>query len=232
MAEQFRLICECGKVHAVSAAQAGGIVGCRWCGKEQKVPALTGLRQLQPLDAASEGAINLQSEVGAPSVLRPRIWQSAWLLGLLLASITAAAVWVYWPPFGPTRPLPEIDLADADPEVLDAVEAARKAVRRTPRNAQSWGNLAMVLHGNGFENAAEYCYAAAADLDPREPNWPYLTGCLHQIGPGGPEAAIPLFERAANLDSSQSLARLRLAEMLLAAGRLDDAQQEFSKLQS
>jgi tetratricopeptide (TPR) repeat protein len=151
------------------------------------------------------------------------------VLAILLAA--AAGVWL-WRGRTPTPEIPEINLIDADPDVIEAVEAARKAVQQSPRSAAAWGHLAMLLHANVLENSADRCYAAVATLDPSNPQWPYLRGFLHQDGSGGPEVAIPFYERSASLSPPNSLARLRLAQMLLAQGRLEEAEEEFGKVLS
>jgi tetratricopeptide (TPR) repeat protein len=153
-----------------------------------------------------------------------------WLAVSLLAVAALLAAWPLWLSMHPVPGVPAIDLDGADPQIAGAVQAARNAVTQSPRSAAAWGELAMVLHGNGLEQSADACYAVAADLDTRNPAWPYLRAYMHQGGPGGPEIAIPLYERAASLSPPNSIARVRLAEMLLAQGRLDDAAQEFDKV--
>ncbi|MBC7855263.1 MAG: tetratricopeptide repeat protein [Pirellulaceae bacterium] len=88
----------------------------------------------------------------------------------------------------------------------------------------------MVLHAHGFADAAHIGYAAAARLDPKNPRWPYLQGDLYLDGTIGPAEALPHFELAASLSPPESLARLRMAEMLLELGRLDEAEQEYRKV--
>jgi tetratricopeptide (TPR) repeat protein len=151
------------------------------------------------------------------------------LLAILLAALTG--IWL-WRARTPTPEIPDINLVGADPDVADAVEAARRAVEHSPRSAAAWGHLAMVLHANIFEKSADESYAAAATLDPSNPEWPYLRGFLHQDGPGGPEVAIPFYQQSASLSPPNSLARLRLADMLLAQGRLEEADEEYSKVLS
>lgn len=50
MAQQYLLPCECGKANPVTVAQAGRTLSCD-CGREQKVPTLAGLRQLEPVSS-------------------------------------------------------------------------------------------------------------------------------------------------------------------------------------
>lgn len=147
---------------------------------------------------------------------------------MLAAAVVAG--WLLWGPAPPPRSIPTVELEDAGPDEIAAIHAASDAVRRTPRSAAAWGQLAMVLHGQAYEQAARDCYAVAAELNPRDPTWPYLQGYLHQGASGGPEVAIPLFERATQLSPVNSISRLRLADMWLEQGRLEDAEQEYGKV--
>ena len=74
------------------------------------------------------------------------------------------------------------------------------------------------------------CYGAAASLDPEVPRWPYLQGDLYSHGPGGPEAALPYFRLAASRTPPNSVAQVRLADVLLELGRLDEADAEYRKV--
>lgn len=227
MAEQFLLPCECGHATAVSVAQAGQMVECEACNRQRPLPTLSGLRMLK--SARPEG----HDSANRKPVFRFTNWRRYVLLILVvLPALVAVTSWIAWTQQIPARPLPPIDLKGTDPEVADAVQAARQEVEQAPRAASAWGKLAMVLHANGFENAADLCYDAASELDPSEATWPYLRGCLHQAGPGGPEAAIPLFERAISLKPRSSTAQLRLAEMLLEQGRLDEASEQYNKIKA
>jgi tetratricopeptide (TPR) repeat protein len=123
--------------------------------------------------------------------------------------------------------IPAVNIDGADPAIAKLVREVHGTLEKSPRSGTLWGRYAMVLHAHGFSDAAHICYDAAARLDPKNPKWPYLEGCLHQIGPGGSEAALPYFERAVKLSAPDTLARVRLADALLELGRLDEAQQEY-----
>lgn len=126
--------------------------------------------------------------------------------------------------------IPSVNLEGADPAIAKHVRAAREIVERSPHSGILWGRYAMVLHAHGFADAAHIGYAAAARLDPKNPQWPYLQGDLYLDGTIGPAEALPHFELAASLSPPESLARLRMAEMLLELGRLDEAEQEYRKV--
>jgi tetratricopeptide (TPR) repeat protein len=80
----------------------------------------------------------------------------------------------------------------------------------------------MVLAAHEFMAEANECFAQAERLDPREPRWPYYQGVALTLG--SPEAALPKLQRAVELWGEGSEApRLRLAEVLLGQGHLDEA---------
>lgn len=175
--------------------------------------------------ASELGTLNSIPKSRSPARIN---WRLGAILGVstMLACCGAAslACWVW------TLPAPEIpviDLEGADPEMAKPILAARDDVERSPRSAKAWGKLAMVLHAHSVDGAADACYTTAGNLDRKNPKWPYLQGYLHHDSTGGPERALPLFERAASLSPPNSLARLRLADTLVELGRLDDAYQEY-----
>jgi tetratricopeptide (TPR) repeat protein len=127
------------------------------------------------------------------------------------------------------RDVPAIDVADADPEVANAITAARDAVVKKRTSAEAWGELALTLHAHNYLTEAAVCYAAAAELDPLNPHWPYLHGVILQNGPE-PEAALPYLQRAADMCPPNSMPRLARADLLLDRGRLDEADAEFDRV--
>lgn len=176
--------------------------------------------------------LNAESETMAaelsPRRNAPRVWR---LVALCLAPLAVLAlalvVWANWPAATPLPPIPEVDLAGADPEIADAVRAAREGVEHSPHSAKAWGHLAMVLHAHALDDAADVCFSVAGNLDKKNWTWPYLQANLHHDGPGGPESAEPLFKRAALLSPDSSVIKIRIADMLLEQGRLDEAKQEY-----
>jgi tetratricopeptide (TPR) repeat protein len=124
---------------------------------------------------------------------------------------------------------PSPDLTGADPAVRTAVEAARAAVRQSPHSANAWGQLGMILSAHDFPTEANGCFLQAEKLEPRDPRWPYYQGvelCLND-----PAVAIGKLQRAAELfDSRFDGARLRLGELLLRQGCLDEAEDQFRRV--
>jgi tetratricopeptide (TPR) repeat protein len=158
------------------------------------------------------------------SGLHRRRFFAIWLLAFLL---TAGAGWHFWP-WRKTVDPPTIDQADADPEVAEAIEAARIEVRQSPRSAVAWGKLGQVFVAHNYDDQAIICFSQAEDLDTKEARWPYLHGLTLQFSDS--ESAIIQFQRAVQLQGNAPAMRLRLAEALLSQARLDEAEEQFQRL--
>jgi tetratricopeptide (TPR) repeat protein len=118
---------------------------------------------------------------------------------------------------------PAADLAEVDPDVAEAITAARNKVRQQPDNGAVWGRLGMVFFAHDFHDEAERSFAQAERLDPADGRWPYLRGL--SLLSTNPDASIPCLQRAAQRFGDDPLMpRLRLAETLLNLGRLDEAE--------
>src|SRR5262249_44446041 len=66
------------------------------------------------------------------------------------------------------------------------------------------------------------CFEEAERLDPADAGWPYHQGCILMLA--RPEAAVAPLRRAAEKGGSELAPRLRLAEVLLALDRPDEAE--------
>jgi tetratricopeptide (TPR) repeat protein len=124
---------------------------------------------------------------------------------------------------------PSLDWTGADPAVAAAVEAARVAVRQSPHSASAWGRLGMVLAAHDFATEANTCFQRAEQLDPHDGRWPYYQGtefCLNDS-----DVAVRKLQRAAELLADRSEgARLRLGQILLRQGRLEEAADQFRRV--
>jgi tetratricopeptide (TPR) repeat protein len=127
-------------------------------------------------------------------------------------------------PVGPPEP-PVIDPTGVDPAVTRAITAARTAVSQSPRSADAWGRLGMVLLAHAFRTEANACFTQAERLAPGEARWPYLQAVA--LASDDEEAALPKLMRAAELCEDADAPPLRLAEALQAQGRLDEAGRWF-----
>jgi tetratricopeptide (TPR) repeat protein len=177
---------------------------------------------------ANQSARSNTADTGQPSSAFSSRRRLHVLLGLLvLVAGFAVGWWVYqgWPVSLPD--VPNIDMSGADPEVAEALTNARNEVERAPRSVEAWAKLAMILHAHNFADEAVVCYTAAGALDATNPFWPYLQGNLLQSGLN-PASALPSLQRAARLaPADMPMPRLRLAELLLELGRVDEADKEF-----
>jgi tetratricopeptide (TPR) repeat protein len=157
------------------------------------------------------------------------IGRQQWIRTGVIAAITAAltlGLWLWLRPRPAAPPLP--DLTDTDPESVEAITAAHRTVTQRPWSARDWGNLGMVLRAHDFEEECLVCFAQAEHLDPREPRWPYLQG-LTRIHTE-PVLGVRCLERTVELCGDDPPApRLRLAEALLEAGRLDEAEAHLQR---
>jgi tetratricopeptide (TPR) repeat protein len=148
-------------------------------------------------------------------------------LAALLASTLGLGAYFWFRPSVP-RP-PALDLAGADPGVVEAIEAASKTVDESPRSATAWGRLGMVLLAHHLGDEACFCFAQAERLDPREPRWPYYQGI--KLLMGDPDAAIPKLQQAVELCADRTtVPRLRLGELLLEQGRPEEAADQFRRV--
>jgi tetratricopeptide (TPR) repeat protein len=141
---------------------------------------------------------------------------------LVIASAVAMfAGWRHWR----APALPELDLSGIDPAIVAKIDAARAELHAAPRSSVAWGRLGMVLRAHGFGGEANDCFAQAERLDPSDARWPYLRGLT--VALTDRDAAIPLLQRAADRNRNNPAPRLRLAEILLLQGRVEDAERHF-----
>lgn len=123
---------------------------------------------------------------------------------------------------------PPVEMGDADLEVVQAVEAARAAVREAPRSAAAWGHLGMVLLAHTFIPEATVCLARAAELDPVDGCWAYLHAMLVLQTDEG--EGLARLEKAVALCGDVAAPRLSLAEALLERGCLDEAEEHLRQV--
>jgi tetratricopeptide (TPR) repeat protein len=150
-------------------------------------------------------------------------------LALLALAIIGGAVgaWFWWNRGSERSVLPPvIDLTgENDPGLEAAVKETRQQILNQPRSAQAWGNLGMLLLANGFGEDSRACFAQAAQLDSKDPRWPYLQGLAQQAIE--PDSALPLFQEAAERVGVEGpgagVVRWRYAEALMRKGERQKA---------
>jgi tetratricopeptide (TPR) repeat protein len=163
-----------------------------------------------------------------PAVAAPRV-RLRWLVLFGAGAAAAVIFWSLWGRSGEVG-LPELSLADADPEFIAAADAAIDQVRRHPHSVEAWTHLAKLLRACDYREQSAVCFAKLARLDPENPRWPYLQG--EAISQTDPEAAVPILQRAAELADRRGenvlAARFRLIEVAQDLGRDDLAEAELA----
>jgi tetratricopeptide (TPR) repeat protein len=122
---------------------------------------------------------------------------------------------------------PAVAREGIEPAVWAAIEEAREAIKESPRSAEAWGRLGMVLFAHRFVAEAVGCLGEARKRDVRDPRWPYYLGMALSLT--DPDGAIPHWQAAAER-SREDAPQLRLAEALEAAGRQEDARAQWEQL--
>ncbi len=149
-----------------------------------------------------------------------------WLLVLVLLGAGSLTL-LFLRPAKPLPPAP--DLAGADPALAAAIEAARARVREAPSQAKAWGKLGMLLYANDYASESIACFQQAERLDPSEPRWPYFLGVA--LVPTRPEEALTALRQAVDLVGGPAVPlRLRLADLLLAQGHVEEAAGQFQQV--
>jgi Flp pilus assembly protein TadD len=160
--------------------------------------------------------------------MSPRIdtiwrWPRVGAVALTIAALGLGG-W-YWRLHAEPVP-PEINLADADAALVQAIGDTRAAVERAPHSAEAWGRLGMVLYQHRFMLEARVCFVQAEKLDPQQVRWPYFCA---QIDLNGDRArAAAALERALAASEHDATVRLQLAELRLEQNALADAQRHFA----
>ena len=126
----------------------------------------------------------------------------------------------------PERDLPDVPrltIANFRPQIRDRVQKAYEDVRARPKDAEANGRLGMLLQAFSQFESAENCYRRARILDPKRFQWAYYLGLTQSLDGKNEEASRNLAD-ATRLDPQYLPARLKLAEVLLTLGRLDESQ--------
>lgn len=175
----------------------------------------------------------------ARSARRRRLGLACGIALLLTAGLCA---WRWWPaqpaaisdaaqPAVEVAPPPTIETQGVDVAVAQAIDRARQSVQQTPRSADAWGELGMVLLSHNFDAEAATCFAQAAALDRQDARWPYLHA--RSILSTDQQGAVPLLERAVELCANVPAApRLTLVETLLQMQQLEQAEPHLAAVLS
>lgn len=152
-----------------------------------------------------------------------------WIALVLVTILAGAGGWYGWRRYTAPAP-PLVARAELDPELADAIEAARQKIRADPYSALAWGDLGKLLRAARLYPEAVTCFAQAEQFEPKNPRWSYLQGEALRGG-GDNRAALPPLQRAAaRAGPADTIAPpLRLAEVLLALGRYDEAETQLQR---
>ena len=121
--------------------------------------------------------------------------------------------------------VPAVDYSGMEPQVVEKIEASRKAVMDDPESASTWGDLGMDFHAHTLYAEAAQCYVRAAEIDPGDYRWSYLAGvCTARLDPA---QALPLFEQAATMNPSNPGFHIRFGDLLTQSGDHDRAAESY-----
>lgn len=119
--------------------------------------------------------------------------------------------------------LPRLIFANFRPQIREQVQQAYREVEARPKDPDANGRMGMLLHAFEQYESAELCYRRARILDPKRFQWAYYLGLTLAIDGKNAEAAAALRD-AVGLDPGYLPGRLKLLEVLLTLGRLDESQ--------
>src|SRR5437588_7764602 len=125
--------------------------------------------------------------------------------------------------------LPPLTIARFRPQIRDKAQKLYREAAAKPNDPEASGRMGMLLHAFEQYEAAQLCYRRARLLDPNRFQWAYYLG-LAQALDGKTYAAAATLRDAIRLDPHYLPARLKLAELLLNSGRLEESQEVCQSL--
>jgi len=120
------------------------------------------------------------------------------------------------------------DTSRMDSEVVELLERYAKLAEDDPTNASVRADLGMAYEANNMWAEAELCYAHAAQLDPSEAQWRYRLGVAQRRNGKLDKALATLDQVTQEITRTESI-WVRYAEMLMEAGRIDDAKAAYER---
>lgn len=124
-----------------------------------------------------------------------------------------------------TRPA-VVELPDTtamDPGVVALIEEHLARVRAAPEDGALQAELGLAYEANRMWREAELCYANAAERLPDKPEWRYRLAVAKRAN-GDLQGAIAVMLQVASEITRTPVIQARLGDMLLEAGRLDEAE--------
>lgn len=158
--------------------------------------------------------------------------RSPWLAGCILAAaLLSATGWWGFRQWSAHRiaasavPKPPA-FGDLPAELGVLVARAEGRASGWLRPAQGLGDLARLYHANGFYDEALSCYEGLQRLEPAEGRWWHLPAII-LAGFGRFDDALPLWTKAQLLAPEYLPCRIKLADSLVKANRLDEAAKAY-----
>jgi tetratricopeptide (TPR) repeat protein len=122
---------------------------------------------------------------------------------------------------------PRPDLTAWPTELEARIRGSEDAVLGRGDPLHALASLASLCHANGFYAEAQHAYSTLRQLAPADARWHHRSGHIHAVF-GELEQAIPLFEKAVELDTKYVPSQVQLGEVLLKSGRLVPAVNVFT----
>src|SRR5262249_25620076 len=133
-------------------------------------------------------------------------------------------------PFAQNPPeLPKIIFDNFGPGIRAQVKKADEDARKYPNDAVAVGRLAMVLQTYEEYELAAAVYERARRLQPNEFQWVYLLA-ICQTALGKQEEAVKTLREALQKKPEYLPAKLRLADLLLAANDLSESRRLYEEI--
>jgi len=157
-----------------------------------------------------------------------------WFLALVAVAL-GVGTWLLLRTLGPV-PLPadfpaRPDLKSANAALVDLVNTTEEQARTHPDSADDIGKLGMAYHANQFYEQAEMAYLIASRLDPQDYRWPYYHALVAEER-GQEKTQSSLLRKTLELQPGCLPALLKLGDILLKQGRLDEAGEYYDQAQS
>ncbi len=123
--------------------------------------------------------------------------------------------------------LPDPDVSQMEPMVVQLLEESRQALLLEPDSAERWGKLGAVLDVHGLFEEAETCYRQARRLAPEDFRWAYFLAIVRDVRGADAQELVTLFEEAIALRPEYAPAHFRSGYALSMRGAHDEAEQAY-----
>ena len=152
------------------------------------------------------------------------------VLTLLFVSVAIAAILSLYLAYRSPVSIPEpSDLAHSfDRLLLEAVEAAKKEVKKQPGSASAWGELGHVYLVHDWYAEAAICYQRAVDIAQGNHEWHYYLG--RSLLTIEPDEAAEALAQAIRLYPANIPARVYYGDCLTKMARFDEARNQYQQV--